>query len=144
MVGERRASPARTCAREECLREIEAVEVKSRFGEQMAVPSLPARHVEDARARGQPEDVDESRDLTPIALEREQWLVLAQVLVVEVPRPPLTVPIAQKKTGSRYAPNTLSSAARISNNVQYRRAHSRMKGIVLSLPRAAVRNASSA
>lgn len=118
MIGERRARPASPCACEECLREIEAVDVKSRFGEQMTVPPLSARHVEDPCVGGQAKDVDESRDFTPIALESEQWLVLPEVLVVEVPRPPLAVPIAQKNTGSRYAPNTLSSAARISYKVQ--------------------------
>jgi hypothetical protein len=69
----------------------------------MGVTALSARDVEHPRARRKPEHVDQPRGLMAIALEREQRLVLEQVLVVEVRLPPL-VPLlfrAQKKTGSR-------------------------------------------
>ena len=49
---------------------------------------------------------------TAIALEREQGFVFLEVLGVEVRRPPVRP--GQKNTGSRYAPNTSSIAARIS------------------------------
>jgi hypothetical protein len=101
MVGERRTRSPRSRTRQERLGEIESIDLKSRFGEQMAMPSLSTWHVQDARAGRQSQNVDQSRNFTPIALEREQWLILAQVFVVEVPRPPLTFRNAQKKTGSR-------------------------------------------
>ena len=101
------------------------------------MPPLPARHVEDPRIGGQAEDVHDPRHVAPVLLEREDRLVLEQVLRVEVVAPPLR----QKNTGSRYAPNTLSSAARISYSVQYDRAQSRMNGTTFSVPAAAARSA---
>jgi hypothetical protein len=82
--------------------------------------SLTARDVEHARAGRKSEHIDQTRRLTPIALEREQRLVLEQILIVEVRLPPFGALLgqAQKKTGSRYAPNTSSIAARISYSVQ--------------------------
>ena len=50
-------------------------------------------------------------DLRAILAQVKERLVLAYVAFVEVRLPP---GLAQKNTGSRYAPNTLSSAARIS------------------------------
>jgi hypothetical protein len=69
----------------------------------MRMSSLAAWNVEDARARRKAEDVDQARDLAAIALEREQRLVLEQILIVEVRLPPLGALLlgAQKKTGSR-------------------------------------------
>jgi hypothetical protein len=69
----------------------------------MRVSSLAARNVEDARAGRKAEDVDQARNLAAIALEREQRLVLEQILIVEVRLPPLGALFlgAQKKTGSR-------------------------------------------
>lgn len=118
MVGERWTCPARASPCQQRGREIQSVDAKPGLGEQMTVPALPARHVEHPRVGGQSEQFEQARDLLPVALEREQWLVLAQIVLVEVPRPPLAFPSAQKKTGSRYAPKTLSSAARISYSVQ--------------------------
>jgi hypothetical protein len=54
------------------------------------MPPLSARNVEDARAGGGAEDVDEPRDFVAIALEGEERLVLEQVLGVEVVRPPVS------------------------------------------------------
>jgi hypothetical protein len=69
----------------------------------MRMSSLAAWNDEDARARRKAEDVDQARDLAAIALEREQRLVLEQILIVEVRLPPLGALFlgAQKKTGSR-------------------------------------------
>jgi hypothetical protein len=69
----------------------------------MRVSSLAARNVEDARAGRKAEDVDQARNLAAIALEREQRLVLEEILIVEVRLPPLGALFlgAQKKTGSR-------------------------------------------
>ena len=112
---------------EQVLRVVEPVDVESRFGEQVRVAPLAARHVENARAGRQPEQLDQPRDFLPVALEREERLVLEQILRVEVrishhsrcfARALSRASRAQKKTGSRYAPNTSSSAARISYSVQ--------------------------
>jgi hypothetical protein len=65
--------------------------------------SLAAWNVEDSRARRKAEDVDQARDFAAIALEREQRLVLEQIVIVEVRLPPFGALglRAQKKTGSR-------------------------------------------
>ncbi|GJG88600.1 hypothetical protein tb265_37810 [Gemmatimonadetes bacterium T265] len=81
--------------------------------------ALAARAVEDACAGGKLEKVDQARDLAPVPRLGEERFVLGEVVRVEVRRPPvggargLGRPV-QKKTGSRYAPNTSSNAARIS------------------------------
>jgi hypothetical protein len=70
----------------------------------MRVPALAARHVENTGAGWQSEHVDETRHLVAIALEREERIVLDQILVVEVRRPPIggrATRGAQKNTGSR-------------------------------------------
>jgi hypothetical protein len=67
------------------------------------VSSLPARHVEESRARRKLENLQQPRYFVPVTLEREDGLVLEQVLGVEVGRPPIGFR-GQKKTGSRYAP----------------------------------------
>lgn len=92
--------------------------------EQVRVPPLTAGHVEYAGTDRQAHDVDEPRDLAAVLLERKERLVLEEVLLVEVRRPPrqsvllcalAVVPFTnQKNTGSRYAPNTSSIARRIS------------------------------
>jgi hypothetical protein len=55
----------------------------------MCVPTLAARHVEDACSRWKAEHLDEASYLTTIAFGREERLVLVQVLGVEVARPPI-------------------------------------------------------
>ena len=84
------------------------------------MPALPARDVEDARAGGKRQDLEESGHLAPVAREIEDRLVFEQVVGVEVGLPPLAgrAGARQKKTGSRYAPKTSSSARRISKSVQ--------------------------
>jgi hypothetical protein len=79
----------------------------------MRVSSLPARHVEDACTRRKLQNIEQPRYFVPVALEREEGLVLEQILGVEIRRPPVGFG-DQKKTGSRYAPYTSSIAARIS------------------------------
>lgn len=118
MILERRPRAPFLRAFEQRRRKIEPIDAESCLCEQVTVPSLAARHVEYSRSGGQAEHLDNTRDFAPVALEREQRFVFAQVLEVEIPRPPLALRRRQKNTGSRYAPNTLSSAARISYSVQ--------------------------
>ncbi len=83
----------------------------------MRVAPLTAGHVENARASRQSKKLDEPRSLLAVALEREERAVLQQIVGVERGLPPL-LRFLQKNTGSRYAPNTVSIAARISKRVQ--------------------------
>jgi len=85
-------------------RVIETIDVKARFGEQVCVSALSARHIENARPRRQPEQIEQARHFATITLEGEQGLILEQILIVEVRLPPLVallLPRAQKNTGSR-------------------------------------------
>jgi hypothetical protein len=59
--------------------------------------AVAARTIENASANGELQDVDQARDLAPVADEIEDRSILEEVALVEVRRPPL----AQKKTGSR-------------------------------------------
>ena len=59
------------------------------FRQQVRGTALPARNVEDAGAGGQLEDLDQSGDFTPVALEREQRFVFLEILGVEIGRPPV-------------------------------------------------------
>ena len=61
---------------------------------------LPAGDVEDARAGGKLEELEQPRHLVPVTLQGEERLVLEEVLIVEVAAPPLGG-LLQKKTGSR-------------------------------------------
>lgn len=85
---------------------------------------LAAGTIQHACAGGQLEELEQTRDLAPVLLRPEDRLVLEEILRVEIRAPPLgggaAVPARrpQKKTGSRYAPNTSSIAARISYSVQ--------------------------
>lgn len=105
---------------------VEAVDVEAGFCEQVSVSSLAARNVENPGPRRQAEQVDNSCDFGAIPLESEEGLILEKVVSVEVRLPPLAAAFRQKNTGSRYAPNTSSRAARISWSVQYARAASSM------------------
>jgi hypothetical protein len=73
----------------------------------VSVTSLSARHVEQSSAGRESEQIDEPADLPPIAAEVEDRLILEQVVLVEVLRPPiggrrsLCLARGQKKTGSR-------------------------------------------
>ncbi|MEO6526101.1 MAG: hypothetical protein ABIP93_05715 [Gemmatimonadaceae bacterium] len=82
---------------------VQAIYAKARFGEEMRVTPLAARHIEDARPARQCEELDEPRDFLPVASEIEDGLILEQVVGVEVRFPPLfRLPgRRQKKTGSR-------------------------------------------
>jgi hypothetical protein len=70
-VSQSRSRPAVTCTRQQFGRVIEPIDVEARFGEQMCVSALSARHIENARPRRQPEHVEQARDLATIALEGE-------------------------------------------------------------------------
>jgi hypothetical protein len=83
----------------------------------MRVTSLTAWDIEDSSARGKSEQVDEPRCFAAVPLGREKWAVLKEIVGVERRLPPF-FGLSQKKTGSRYAPNTVSIAARISYSVQ--------------------------
>jgi hypothetical protein len=79
--------------------------------------ALAARHVEDARAHREREELDQPGDVPPVLRIAEERLVLGEVAGVEIGRPPLgrrRGARAQKNTGSWYSPNTVSIAARIS------------------------------
>jgi hypothetical protein len=126
MVTEPSAGAAAARDGEEVWRVVEAIDVEAGFREQMGVPSLPAGDVEDTRPRREREDLEQARDLAAVALRREDRLVLEEIVGVEVMSPPVGAADgagapgrtlagrAQKNTGSRYAPNTSSIAARIS------------------------------
>lgn len=79
-------------------RVIETVDVVAGLGQQVRVAPLAAGTVENASADREREDLDEARDLTTIANQIEQRLVLEEIGLVEVRAPPLP---GQKKTGSR-------------------------------------------
>jgi hypothetical protein len=96
------------------------------------VPALTTRDVEETCTERQTEDLEDPRDLAAISFQPKEWLILLEVAGIEERRPPLSASggtPGQKNTGSRYAPNTSSIAARISYSVQYARAQSRMNGM---------------
>ena len=107
-ITESRAGTAGTCSLQQRGGVVHTVDVEARLGEQVRMASLSAWTIENSRAGRQAEDRDESRYLASIPLEREERLVLEQILGVEVRRPPITgLPPAarrstlQKNTGSR-------------------------------------------
>ncbi len=81
----------------------------------MRVAALTARRIQDARADRQTKQLDYPPSFGAIALGREDRTVFPEVMRIEIVFPPLPPrSVGQKKTGSRYAPNTSSIAARIS------------------------------
>lgn len=78
---------------------------------------LPTGAIENACANRQAHARDESSDESAFQPRIEEPGVFPQVQGIEVRLPPLTAG-RQKKTGSRYAPNFSSIAARISYSVQ--------------------------
>ena len=112
-VAEVGASAALPGNREQFSGVVETVNIVSGFGQQVRVPSLPARNVENAGTDGESEQVNETRRFLAIPLGREEQAVLQEIVGVESRLPPLAR-FTQKKTGSRYAPKTVSIAARIS------------------------------
>lgn len=62
--------------------------------------ALSTRHVEQTRAGRELDNIQQPRYFVTVALEREERLVLEQILGVEVGRPPVRFR-GQKKTGSR-------------------------------------------
>ena len=112
-VSESRASAALAGHRQQFTGVIETVHIVSRLGQQVRVSPLAARDVEYARSYGQTEEINETRRFLTIALRGKERAVLQEVVGVEGRLPPLAR-LRQKKTGSRYAPNTVSIAARIS------------------------------
>jgi len=120
-VAKRGACAARPSTREQVARQIETVDVEPRFRQQVGVAPLATRDVEYPRTGREAKQLEETPYFPPISREVEDGAVFAQVLGIEVRRPPVAFPgslfpwsRAQKKTGSRYAPKTVSSAARIS------------------------------
>jgi hypothetical protein len=94
-------------------RVVDAVYSKPCFREQVCVAALTAWRIEDARAKGESEPINDARSLSTIALGCEYRSVFKEVMRIEIAFPPLRL-AAQKNTGSRYAPKTSSIAARIS------------------------------
>ncbi len=79
----------------------------------MRVPPLAAGYVQNPRANRKSENVNEPGDFRAIGDRIKNRLVLPEVMGVEGRLPPLPG-LGQKNTGSLYAPNTSSIAARIS------------------------------
>jgi hypothetical protein len=104
--------------REHVARVVDAIDVESGFREQMRVAAMSARAIQYPRANRQLEDVDQPRDFAPVARRIEDRFVFQEIAGVKVRGPPVGRRFGQKKTGSRYAPKTSSSAARISYSVQ--------------------------
>ena len=82
------------------LRVVEPIHVVAELSQQVRVTTLSARYVEYSGRVGQSEELDKSRYFLPIALEREKWAVLQEIVGVECRLPPLTR-LLQKNTGSR-------------------------------------------
>jgi hypothetical protein len=68
---------------EEFLRVIEPIDVVAELGKEMRVAALTTRHIENARAVRQSEELDEACHFLPVALEREEWAVLEEIVGVE-------------------------------------------------------------
>jgi hypothetical protein len=84
----------------------------------MRVTALTTGRIQDARADRQTEQLYYATSFSAIALRREDRTVFPEVMRIEIVFPPLPPrSMAQKKTGSRYAPKTSSIAARISYSV---------------------------
>jgi hypothetical protein len=99
-VPERAAGASPACDIEQIPRVVETIDVKAVLGEEMGVPSLTARHIENTRTDRQRQELDETRCFLPVALGCEERAVLQQIVVVERGLPPLARP-GQKNTGSR-------------------------------------------
>ena len=112
-IVKRRTGPARCREREKHGRIIDSVHAVARFSEQMRMATLPARRIEHPRSHRKSKCFDDATRLGSGTLRREDWIVFLEVLRIEIVFPPLRL-TTQKNTGSRYAPNTVSIAARIS------------------------------
>ena len=85
---------------EQLLGVIEAIDIESVFRQEVSVPSLPARNVQNARASRQAEQIDEPCYLLTISLGCEERSVFQEIVGVEGRLPPLGC-LPQKNTGSR-------------------------------------------
>jgi hypothetical protein len=72
-------------------RVVESIDVKARLGEEMCMSPLSAGNIEEARAHWERQEFEQPGDFTPVLFEREDGLVLEQVLLVEIGRPPFVV-----------------------------------------------------
>jgi hypothetical protein len=79
---------------------VQTVDVIACLGEQVGVAALPARHIQNACANGQCENVYQPRYLAPVTFRSEEGLVLEEIVGVERGFPPLAT-LSQKNTGSR-------------------------------------------
>ena len=96
-IGARPSSPSDG---EQLRRIVEAIDVVAALCEQVCVTALTTWNVEDARADGQSQNVEQSRYLAPIAFRSKKRLVLEEIVGVKRGFPPLTA-FLQKNTGSR-------------------------------------------
>ena len=96
---------------------IEAIDIETGLGKQMRMTSLAARHIENSSTRWQAEQVDEPCCFAAVPFGSEERAVFQEIVGVKRRLPPF-FGLSQKNTGSRYAPNTVSIAARISYSVQ--------------------------
>jgi hypothetical protein len=83
------ALAAASGAGQQLTRIVHAIDVVAGFREQVRVSPLAARAIENARADGKFQDLDQAADVTPIALEIEEGLVFDQIPVIEVRGPPI-------------------------------------------------------
>jgi hypothetical protein len=88
-IAESRSDAAFSRSGKERLGKIDAVHVEPGVGEQVRVPPLSARDVEQPRAKREPEDVEDPGDFLAVALRGEERLVLVEVSLVEERQPPL-------------------------------------------------------
>ncbi|HYS70545.1 MAG TPA: hypothetical protein VEM14_09915 [Gemmatimonadaceae bacterium] len=79
---------------------VQTVYIVTRFCQQVRVPALAARNVQNARSDRQFKKFDDTRHLAAVALRGEERSVLKEIVGVEGRFPPLTLP-GQKNTGSR-------------------------------------------
>jgi hypothetical protein len=89
VVPQARSRPACERPSEQVAREVQTVDPETSFREKMCVPTLAARHIEDAGSRWKTEHLGEACYLTTVAFGCEERLVFVQVLGVEVARPPI-------------------------------------------------------
>ena len=68
---------------------VHAVHVEARLGQQVRVPSLAARAIEDTGADRELQHIEQPRDLAPVPRQVEDRLVLQEIALIEVRLPPI-------------------------------------------------------
>lgn len=63
---------------------IEAIDIEAGLRQQMRVTPLSTWYVKNARAGWKSQDLYESRDFVPVALRREDRLILEQIVRIKI------------------------------------------------------------